>query len=316
MNTKNYIMLFNRHYPAFLRFLVGVGDVLVTTAHTLIVAFGVPMVLILLLVVEHSRVEHGIALFEVDSSMASFAAWSLVLLNTILEFTIHYIESKAGYQRERQRRGSLRLYVSNLLYWLGVSKDWQPIELSPAHRYRRLLHLITFTILALALAGSMRHEIARESGAWFVALQAILMESTLSEMTTWLGGLLFAFAAVAGAQNLTAYLAVRVAEVTLQMQSEIQKQPEIRLPDVVWIEGTRLQNTASFSPYPLPEGQEHHAKSVQFVQNIKKHPVACECGKFAGEYDSEKQALLALNAHKRFCSLAGILPKNGHNGKH
>lgn len=210
---------FNVHYPAFLRFLVGLSEVFYTTSQTIIVSFGVPLVLMLLMIVEHSRVMHGISLFEKEASLASFASWSLVILNLVLEFTVHHIEHRAGYKAHEEQRDSLRLRWRDFRYWLGIGDYWQAESLSPAHRYQRLLKLVTFTILALALAGSMQASISTQAGAWYVALGNILTQSTLAEMTTWLGGLLFAFAAVRGAQGLTAYLAIRVAEITSEMSS-------------------------------------------------------------------------------------------------
>lgn len=224
---------FNRYYPAFLRGLVGLSQVLITTSQTVIVSFGVPIVLVLLLIVEHSRVMHGILLFETSAALASFAAWSLVILNTTLEFVIHHIEQQAGYHAALAQRASLRLHWQSLTYWIGIRRDWQPIALSPAHRYKKLLKLVTFSILALALAGSMKGVIAEmstlETGAtvfWYKALWLIATQSTLAQMTTWAGGLLFALAAVAGAQNLTAYLANRVAEIIAQMEKVTAKADE------------------------------------------------------------------------------------------
>lgn len=216
------VSAFNSYYPSFLRALVGLSEVLYTTSQTVIVSFGVPLVLVLLLIVEHSRVQHGIMLFEGSAALASFAAWSLVILNLVLEFTVHHIEHKAGYQAKTEHRDSLRLRWLSLKYWLGFDRNWKAEMLSPAQRYKKLLKLVTFTILALALAGSMRHTISQQPGAWYQALWAIAAQSTLSEMSTWAGGLLFAFAAVSGAQGLTAYLAVRVTEIVASMEANQQ----------------------------------------------------------------------------------------------
>lgn len=288
MDVKAAIAAFNRHYPTFLRFLHGLGDVLVTTSQTIIVSFGVPIVLVLLLVVEHGRVNQGILTFEQRGDMASFAAWSLVLLNTILEFVVHYIEGRAGYQQQRQQRASLRISIENWLYWLGISKNWQPIELSPAHRYRKLLKLITFSVLALALAGSMQSVMQEQQGAWYDALKNILLESTLAEMTTWAGGLLFALAAISGAQNLTAYLAVKVSEIVAAMQPESAAQ---------------LSN-------PL---QDYAARLVENLPEIQPvmHTVTCEkCG-WTHLYKNERSAALGLTAHARHCAQKHELSPNG-----
>lgn len=215
---------FNRFYPKFLESLVRVAEIMLTLAQTIIVSFGVPAVLVLLLVVEHQRVLHGIALFEIDSALASFAALALVVANLTLEFTIHYVESKAGYQERLGTRWSLRTWARNAAYILGLGERWTPRQLSPAQRYRGLLRLVTMTILALALAGSMRAVIESQPGAWHVALRAVLTDSSLSEMSTWLSGLLFALAAVLTAQGLSRYVALRTAEIVAGMGTTEQEQ--------------------------------------------------------------------------------------------
>jgi len=217
--SAGWTQRFNRWYPQFLSSLTGLGEVLMTFTQTVIISFGVPVGLLVLLVVEHQRVLHGIQLFEVDYSLAAFAAFALVFLNLILEFQIHYVESKAGYHKERDRRWSLRIAAKNWAYRLGLGNDWQEQALSPAQPYRRALRVITFTILALALSGSMRTVVETTTGTWYEAIGSILTESSLSQMMTWAGGLLFALAAVWGAQLLSRYVAMRTAEILAGMQA-------------------------------------------------------------------------------------------------
>jgi hypothetical protein len=206
-------------YPPILSGLLGAGEVLITFTQTLIIAFGVPLVLVLLLIVEQQRVVHGILLFESDVGLASFAAWALVLLNLTLEFTIEYIESRTGYTASVPTRPSLRIWAHHAAYAVGLGRNWRIQNLSPAARYKNLLRLVTFTILALALAGSMRGVIEQVVGTWHEALVHILTGSSLSLMLTWTGGLLFAAAAVLAAQGLSRYVAVRCAEIAAKMQS-------------------------------------------------------------------------------------------------
>jgi hypothetical protein len=213
---------FNAAYPRLLNAITGVGETILTLAQTLIVSFGVPLVLVLLLIVEHQRVVHGILLFEADQWLASFAAAALVLLNLVLEFQTHYIEHRAGYEQTRDVRWSLRIAARNMAYRLGFGSDkrpWAAAELSPAARYKRLLRLVTFTILSLALVGSMRVVIEQTPGAWYHALAAILTESDLLLIMTWLGGLLFAIAAVLSAQGLSRYVAIRTVEILTAMKA-------------------------------------------------------------------------------------------------
>lgn len=223
VKQPGWVDKFNDFYPRFLESLHAASEVLLTLAQTVIVAFGIPATLVLLMIVEHQRVYHGIALFEVDTALASFAGAALVILNLVLEFQIHYVESRAGYTQERERYWSLRIWWSNARYTLGLDdkrQRWAERQKSPATRYRRLLSLVTFSIVALALAGSMHTAIQQQPGAWHVALIAIVTDSTLGEMMTWLGGLLFTAAAVLSAQGLSRYVALRCAEILTSMQSK------------------------------------------------------------------------------------------------
>jgi hypothetical protein len=208
---------FNDFYPRLLEALIAVGETVLTFAQTVIVSLGVPVILVLLLIVEHQRVVHGIMLFEADSALAGFAAAALVLSNLVLEFQTHYIEHRAGYEQARAKRWSLRIWSKNMAYRLGIGESWQELELSPASRYKSLLRLVTFTILSLALVGSMRTVIQSTPGAWYEALIAILSESDLLLIMTWAGGLLFALAAVLTAQGLSQYVAIRCVEILAHM---------------------------------------------------------------------------------------------------
>lgn len=221
-NTNSWAERWNAFYPALLESVIRAGETILTFSQTVIVSLGVPTVLVLLLIVEHQRVVHGIQLFEQDPSLAGFAAAALVLLNLVLEFQVHYIEHKAGYSEAQARRWSLRIWAKNMAYRLGISNQdwgltWQEQLLSPAARYRSLLRLVTFSILALALVGSMRAVIQAQPGKWYEALFSILSESSLLLMMTWAGGVLFAAAAVLSAQGLSRYVAIRCVEIIAAM---------------------------------------------------------------------------------------------------
>jgi hypothetical protein len=92
--------------------------------------------LVLLLIVERQRVEAGIRLFETNPAMATFAAAVLVLLNLALEIQVHHIEHREGYQQSTGKRFSLRLGWQSVGYFLGLTQQWKPVQLSPAHRWR------------------------------------------------------------------------------------------------------------------------------------------------------------------------------------
>lgn len=217
MSKPGLAAKWNAAYPKILKTIVSMGETLLTFSQTVIVSLGVPVVLVLLLIVEHQRVVHGIQLFERDHSLASFAALALVLLNLVLEFQIHHIEHMAGYHEEQGKRWSLWIWAQNAAYTLGIGEKWSVQYVSPASRYKGLLRLVTFSILALALVGSMRSVIEGQTGAWYEAIGAIVTESTLLLLMTWVGGLLFAAAAVLAAQGLSRYVAIRCVEIISAM---------------------------------------------------------------------------------------------------
>jgi len=219
IQAETFADKWNDFYPRLLESIVSAGETLLTFSQTLIVSLGVPVVLVLLLIVEHHRVYQGIQLFDVNQTFASFAAAALVVLNLLLELQSHHIEHKAGFIESRESRWSLRIWARNMRYTLGMGDNWTEIQLSPASLYKSRLRLVTFTILALALAGSMKTVIEDTPGAWYAALWSIITESNLSLMSTWLGGLLFAAAAVLSAQALSRYVAVRTVEILANMKA-------------------------------------------------------------------------------------------------
>lgn len=226
--TAQWVDTFNKWYPRFLKALIGVGDVAISLTQTVLIAFGVPLVLVMLMIVEQQRTQHGIALFEVNVSLAVFSAWALVILNLVLELLISYVEHRAGWIEPPKYQFSFRLLRQRLAYLMG-STDFAPQSKSPAVRFRAVLRIVTFAILALALAGSMRGVIERTGGNWFEAIGLVLTRSSLIEMTTWIGGLLFALAAVLAAQALSKYVATKMIEVVTIMASHADNKPSLIL---------------------------------------------------------------------------------------
>lgn len=207
-------------YPDILQGINRVGDIIISLIKSIIVNFGVPVALVLLMVVEQQRVYEGIKLFEERSWAASFASWSLIISNLVLEVIRHYIEHKAGYEESRKLKWSVRVWWRNFKYRLGLSNEWQAVEQSPAARFNQLLRLITFTILILALAGSMSDAISKQDGVWYDAALSILTESSLSELNVWISGLLFAIFAVLGAQGLSRYVAVNSVDIVEDLKRQ------------------------------------------------------------------------------------------------
>jgi hypothetical protein len=71
----------------------------------------------------------------------------------------------------------------------------------------------------------MRAAIQSQEGRWTEAIVAIVAESSLAEMSTWAGGLLFALAAVLVAQGLSRYVAIRAVEIVANMEARSVADP-------------------------------------------------------------------------------------------
>lgn len=211
--AKTPVARFNAFYPRLLESIAGVGDVLITLVQTVLVTFGVPVGLYLFMEVEISRVIHGLQLFEGDLNVARPAATALVLVNVMLEFVAVFAEHRDGYKAPPRQRFSLRIAAGNLSYFLGFGAKWEARTDSPAQWAKSVLRVITWTILTLALFGSMRDVLERVSGNWIEGLRDIVEKSSLLQMATWIVGILFAFAAVLTAQGLARYMAIRCGEI-------------------------------------------------------------------------------------------------------
>lgn len=319
---KGWVDKFNRFYPKFLQTLLGIGDVLITMTQTVLIAFGIPLLLVMLLIVEQQRVDHGMSLFEVDSTLATFSATVLVLANLIFELLISWKENRAGYAEPPKHEFSFRLLAARLGYMFGRDSDWQPRRKSPAQRFKSVLRAITFTILVLALAGSMRSVIEQTQGNWSKAIEYVITDSTLLQAVTWLGGLLFAFAAVLSAQALSQYVAQKVIEIVAIMSSNAVDKPSA-IMDAIGITG------AAFLMGRIKETQKQRRFTAlahaQMMPNMEEIVILTETPETQDNEtenesiipddvsDQMKQALLWLRdnpnhglTHRKAAPLAGV----------
>jgi hypothetical protein len=259
---------FNRFYPKFLQALLGIGDVLITATQTVLIAFGVPVVLVMLLIVEQQRVYYGERLFEVHDGLATFGAWVLVVLNLLFELVISWEEHRRGWTEPQKHEFSFRILSSRIAYMFGRSTDWQPRAKSPALRFKVALRIVTVTILALALGGSMQAVIEGVGGAnWLDALGQILTRSTLIQMVTWVGGSFFTAAAVFSAQALSQYVARKVIEIVAIMQSNVDDKPRM-VADAAGL------TAAMFLYGRLKESQRARRLSAAIAQDMPGSPAA------------------------------------------
>lgn len=217
-----------------LAFLVTLGDVLMVFIQTVIVAFGTIIIMGFLLWVEQNAVSYGVATFEQDETKAAAAALVLVLFNFAVKFWEVYIDDKASDQRERYKPAkryapSLRTWLAGCVYWLGigkvgkVGKQWQRKELPASASFASVRRVVTFAMLYMAFIGRTHDAINKVSisgetaVSWQNGFTDLLTKSTLADIALWVSAIVFTFAAVIAAQQLTQYIAVRVLEIKRHM---------------------------------------------------------------------------------------------------
>lgn len=222
----------NRWINQLIEILFSLSGVLMLLSQTLIVAFGAMVMLVLVAAVEYNRVLHGLEYFEVDGYVASMGAITLVLANLYVEFQIHARAQKDKLSRSDDKKEaakkfkpSLRLYWSNVMYFLGIGKSWKAQQVTGVRRYENLATITTMAIITLALIGSMKQSIMNVGDrTWHDGIKHIVEQSTLAELSTWVAGIVFTFFAVAAARGLARFIAERVEEVKRDME-RIDRRP-------------------------------------------------------------------------------------------
>ena len=220
MRNINWQQLFTK----LLETIITLGDLLMVFMQTLIVSFGTLIILALLLLVEQHAVRQGLSVFEADNQSAAFGAVVLVLVNFTVKFMEVYVETLAmddrrKYRPKEQYAFSLRLFFASLTYWLGIGKKWQKRKLAAASDFNKLRSTVTFAMMTLALMGRTHEAIIKVSAndgkilSWNDGLQRLANQSSLVDITVWVAALIFTFAAVVAAQQLTHYMAMRVVDI-------------------------------------------------------------------------------------------------------
>lgn len=308
ISPTSWVEWFVRYYLKLLETIEGASDVLFTLLRAIIVSFGVPVVLVLLLFVEQQRVAHGISLFETNHQLASFGAWALVLLNLVLEFTIEYVEHREGFKQREDVRFSLRVWLEDLAYIIGVGNQWRAQTKSPASRNKDLSFIVTATILILALAGSMSDIITTIDGTWYEGLKNVMLNSSLHLMVTWIGGLLFATAAVLSAQGLSRYVAQRCIDIISNLESIPSTDDGLKatrdgiaiqyiLGKVNEVVTKRAPQDSIQNKSGLKNGTKHY-KDTDWTPKSEQYLCACGCSETVEWSGVGRKTLYVNDAHR------------------
>lgn len=226
---------FPDYYPKLLQGLISLADVIQTLLQTLIIGFGLMVILAVMLIVEQHGIHDGLTWFLEDESLAVFAAWGFVLMNFVGEFQIAHVEYEEKFKEARSYDWSVALIWREVAYRIGVkpskakTAEWKPRAKSPAHRFYAMQRWVTVAIFLLALSGRMKPMIidvstndTGQSVALAQGLTDLQTQSTLGDVVTWVLGTVFTMVALIGVQGLTGYVAVRVLEIREHMERRVR----------------------------------------------------------------------------------------------
>lgn len=197
----------NQYLPSMQNAVLNLSMFVFVAARTVATTLLIPVVLVLVAIVETVRVAHGVELFEAAAWLAYLGAIALVASNIVLEFNIADIEHRAKYSKPVDAHFSLRIMAERFAYIFGIGGEWRRALHSPARRYHIMARWLKTAILLLAVAGSMRTMFESLSGNWQAGLSQIWQQSSLLQMVTWIGGLIFAAVVVSLTSTFTAYMA-------------------------------------------------------------------------------------------------------------
>jgi len=291
-------------YPALLEAIVAFGDTALVTIQSLYLAFGLPLLLVLMAIVEKEGIEAGLAWFLSDEAMASNGALALILFNIGVEFQIAQMrkgDSDPGYE------WSLRIVAQDITYRLGLSKNFKRRKKPKEVRFLGLRRWVTMSVFVLALSGRMRTMIESVGDAPFIeGAQQVITTSSFSEMAQWAGGTLFTMTALFGVQILTAYIAARVIDVreTVKRRAAAQKAAKTRARKARVSDAYHVTKTRDIRLQPIRvtvEGKKHkqykcpECEKVMSRQGWAQHPCRHETH-FTPQFTADGHDIDALDA--------------------
>lgn len=227
----NRLFKFDLSYIQVLDGIASVGNAVLMFIQTLFVAFGLPVVLLCVLVAEFLAVKTGLGF---DPGQSTIGAFALVMLNVLLEFQSVHIENKRNHSAEVYAF-SLRSLASGAWSAAGLGQlvvgkvkigvPYKKIKVSPAQRFRNLQTVVTLIIIGLSIFGRLEVLLAKvilgaDSAAipFMDGIKALEFQSTLLDLGHILGAALFTFGSVRGAQVVSNYIAIKVNEALADMR--------------------------------------------------------------------------------------------------
>ena len=143
-----------------------------------------PVIFFLLFVVEVSRIQVGVELFD--------SGWRTGFMSVVvMAMYVSLLFQKAGLVRANQQveyEWSIGLTWRRIKYMLSLGRNWQPKERQKLSNLNHVIRMVGILIVLLGTTGVMQNEIRGIDLVWYEGLRLIVTDSTLLAFLTMLGG--------------------------------------------------------------------------------------------------------------------------------
>lgn len=171
-----------------------VGNLIVMLVILLILFFLLPVTIFGLSYAEIQRVSLGVSLFDPPRAMLM----SVVAVSAYVVLLV--VQSNMVFNQPDYTRSvwSIRIWIGDLLYLLGIGKNWQIRTLTRQQMLEHAIKWIGSIIIILGTVGSLSNRLEQFHGPWYIALVNIFTDSDLLTFISLIGGTAYTAGLLAG----------------------------------------------------------------------------------------------------------------------
>lgn len=271
MTFNKFLKNIYYYYPVIIKALFKVTGIIYNIIQSLIISIGALVILVALVIVEHHRFSIAISFFEKEPLYVAFGAAFLVMAILFFSVQIVVTDHKHKYREEAKHRFSLRFLIKDIAYFIGISKEFSPIEKPPSHTIRQLKNFLVFVAMVLAAVGSLKEQIEANGSMPFVdGLYKITLGANFESGITTIVVILFTFVIVILSSNATSNITKRALEILEEVEGDrqetIQREKQQEEKSVVKVRNISELDSRALSRYAV-----HPNILPDDLINIDKH---------------------------------------------
>lgn len=212
------------YYPAIVQVLFKITGILYNVIQSVITSIGALVILTALVIVEHHRFSLAISFFESEPLYVFAGAAFLVMAILFTEIQIVVTDNQHGYQEQERNRFSLRFLFEDIIYFLGLSRNFTPQPKPPSTTIRFLRNFLIVSVMILAAIGSLKEEIvARNSMSFFDGIIDLTLNANFEVGSTVIAVMIFTFVSILLSTNAISNITKRAIEVLEDVQAHKQR---------------------------------------------------------------------------------------------